>query len=78
MTRKLYTFLQIIFNDIREVMASPVYRRMCELNFAIKDIALVPPSYYDAIDGAGEVSKSILDLARRTVAMLQASVNFRG
>src|SRR4051812_20133980 len=46
MARKLYTPLQIVFNDIREVMVSPVYRRMRELRIFVKDAALVPQPHY--------------------------------
>jgi hypothetical protein len=74
--RKLYTTLQIAFNDIREILVSPVYRRMRELHIVIKDVALVSPSHYDAIEGAEEFSRSIVDLARHIMDVLQESLSF--
>jgi hypothetical protein len=74
--RKLYITLQIIFNDIREVGASPIYRRMRDLNIVVKDEAHVPPSHYDAVEGAEEVSRAIVDLTRRIMGVLQESLSF--
>jgi hypothetical protein len=74
--RELYTTLQIAFNDIREIVVSPVYRRMRELHIVIKDVAFVPSSHYDAIEGAEEFSRSIVDLARRIMGVLQESLSF--
>jgi hypothetical protein len=74
--RKLYITLQIIFNDIREVTVSPVYRMMRELHIVVKDVALVPLSHYNAVEGAEEVGKTILDIARRIMGVLQESLSF--
>jgi hypothetical protein len=63
--RKLYATLQIIFNDLRETVISPVHHRMLELHIVVKDVALVAPSSYDAVEGAGELSNNIVDLVRR-------------
>src|SRR5690349_20193422 len=71
LARKLYTTLQVIFNDIRDIVVSPVYHKMRKLHVTIKDVALVPPSHYDAVEGAEEVSKTILDLTRRIMGILQ-------
>jgi hypothetical protein len=62
MARKLYVRLQIIFNDIREIVVSPVYRTMREMHIVVQDVALVPLSHYYAIEGAVEVSKTIVDI----------------
>ncbi|PVH91055.1 hypothetical protein DM02DRAFT_373241 [Periconia macrospinosa] len=75
MARKLYEQLQIVFNDVREIVVLPVYRTMCEMHIAIKDVALVPLSHYNAVVGAGEVSKIILNVARRTMGILQGSLS---
>jgi hypothetical protein len=74
--KKLYTTLQIIFNEIREVVVSPAYHAMCESHLVVKDITALPLGYYDAVEGASEISKSILDLARRTMAVLQDNINY--
>jgi len=74
--RKLYTILQIIFNDIREVMVSPVYCTMRELHIVVKDVTLVALSHYDAVKGAKEVSETILDLTRRVMDVLQEALRF--
>jgi hypothetical protein len=73
--RRLYMRLQIILNDVREVLFSPAYRAMCKLHLVIKDAKLVPPSYYDAVEGATAVSEDTLDLARRVIGILQESID---
>jgi hypothetical protein len=73
--RMLYTTLQFIFNDIRDVVISPVYRAMREWNLVVRDVAVVPSSYYDAVEGARETSIDIMELARRVVHVLQESIN---
>jgi hypothetical protein len=40
----------------------------------VKDPRLVPRSYYDPVLGAEEISKVIVDSARRTMGTLQATV----
>jgi hypothetical protein len=74
--RKLYITLQIIFNDIREIVISPVYDRMRKLQIAVKNEALVPSSQYGVVDGAGELSKNILELIARVMDVLQESLSF--
>jgi hypothetical protein len=74
--RQLYIPLQIVFNDIREVMVSPVYRKIRDMHIVIKDEALVPPSYYDEVEGAKEVSRIILDLTRRINNVLRERLEF--
>ena len=76
MARKLYMSLQILFNDIREIVVSSVYRTMREMHIVVKDVALVPLSHYDAVEGAKEVSKTILDIARSSMGVLQESLGF--
>jgi hypothetical protein len=68
--RKLYAELQIVFNDIREVLVSPVYRRMRDLRITINETAHIQPSHYDPVDGAEDVSKSILDSVRLVMNLL--------
>jgi hypothetical protein len=72
--RKLYVPLQIIFNDIREVVASPVYRTMRELHIVVKDGTLIPPSPYHEVEGAGEIRATILEITRRIMGVLQESL----
>ncbi|XPS96714.1 hypothetical protein M3J09_005973 [Ascochyta lentis] len=73
--RKLYIPLQIMFNDIREVLVSPVYRAMREAHMIVRDASSVPSGYYDAIDGSEAVSKNMLDLTKRVMAVLQESLS---
>jgi hypothetical protein len=75
MARQLYVKLQIIFNDIREIAASPIYRTMCEMHIVVKDVALVSISHYQAVVGAEEVSKTILDIARSSMGVLQEKIS---
>jgi hypothetical protein len=74
MARKLYVQLQIIFNDIRGIVTSPVYRTMCEMRIVVKDVALVPLSHYHAVVGAEEVSKTILDITRSSMGVFQGKL----
>jgi hypothetical protein len=74
--RRLYIPLQIIYNDIREVIVLPVYHKMRELHIIVKDAAHLPPSHYDRVEGAEEVSKTILDLTRRITDTLRERLNF--
>jgi hypothetical protein len=76
MTRKLYIPLRIIFNDIREVLVSPVYRNMCELDVKVADTAIGPFSHHVAVEGAVEISRSIVDVLRRIMGVLQESLDF--
>jgi hypothetical protein len=73
--RKLYIQLQIIFNDIRGIVVSPTYRKMCEMRIVVKDVALVPLSHNHAVVGAEEVSKTILDIARSSMGVLQEKIS---
>lgn len=57
-------------------MISPVYRRMRELHIVVKDVDLVSPLHYDAVEGAEEVSKNIVDLVRSIMGVLQESLSF--
>ena len=75
--KKLYNKLQIIFNDIREVAVSPVYRKMRYARIFVKDPMLVPRSHYDSIVGAEEVSKTIVDSARSILGAIQDAMVFR-
>jgi hypothetical protein len=72
--RGLYTRLHIIYNDIREAIVSPVYRKMRESGIAVKDMALIPSSHYDSVEGAVNVSRTLLDLTERIVHILQDSL----
>jgi hypothetical protein len=79
MARKLYTQLQIIFNDIRETVVSPVYRKMREMNIMVKDVALTPLSDYDVVEGVREmeeVSKTVLDITTSSMSILQETLSF--
>jgi hypothetical protein len=44
---------------------------MRELHLVIRDVGHAPPSYYRAVEGANEISKNGLDLARRVICVLQ-------
>jgi hypothetical protein len=72
----LYLTLQIIFNDIREVVVSPVYHAMCEMHLVVKAVTVPPFACYDAVEGASEISRIMLDLAGRTIAVLQDSIDY--
>jgi hypothetical protein len=48
---------------------------MCEMRIVVKDVALVPLSHYQAVVGAEEVSKSILDITRSSMGVLQEKIS---
>jgi hypothetical protein len=75
MARKLYVRLQIIFNDIKEIVVSPVYRTMREMHIVVQDVALVPLLHYHAIEGAEELSKTIVDITRSSMDLLQERIS---
>jgi hypothetical protein len=70
----LYTKLHIIYDDIREAVVSPVYRRMRESRLAVKNVALVPSSHYDSVAGAMNANSTLLGLTERVVRILQESL----
>jgi hypothetical protein len=74
MARKLYIQLQIIYDDIREVVVSPIYRTMCELHVTIRGAVLVQLSHCYAVKGVEEASKTILDIARSSIGVLQERI----
>ncbi|UPX14874.1 uncharacterized protein EKO05_0005345 [Ascochyta rabiei] len=74
--RNLHGRLQILFNDIREISVSPIYRTMCELHIVVKEQAFVLPENYDAVEGAKELSQIILGITRNSIGLLQDSLNF--
>jgi hypothetical protein len=74
-TRTLFITLQMVYNDIREIVLSPIYRAMRELQLIIRDVELVPPSYYSAVEGARKFSASVLDLANRVIKLFEERVN---
>ena len=73
--RKLSTPLQVVFNDIREVMESPVYRKIREIHIGVENATLVSLSDHDAVEGAREVTRTVLDIARRILSVLQERVS---
>jgi hypothetical protein len=76
LARTLYNRLHIIYNDIREAMVSPIYRQMRDSMVVNKDVALVPSSHPDSVEGAVDVSRTMLDLTERIVHVLQESLSF--
>jgi hypothetical protein len=44
---------------------------MRELQLIIKDVTLVPSSYYDAVEEGSKVSQDVLNIAKRVIRMLQ-------
>jgi hypothetical protein len=48
---------------------------MCEMQLVIKDVALMPPWYFDAVEGAREVVENALDLAKRVIDLLDENVH---
>jgi hypothetical protein len=75
--RDLYKKLQLIFNDIREAAYSPVYRKMCDARIIVKDPMMLPRNHYDAVEGAEEVSRSIVDATRRAMFIVQEALMLR-
>lgn len=75
--QKLYTILQLLFNDTREVLASPVYHALRQVRPSIQSIALVSAANLEAVQGAADVCRTVLDLVRRTIGILEEALAFR-
>jgi hypothetical protein len=73
--RKLYTTLRVIYDDLRESVSSPIYCSMKDMGILVQDRALVSASYYDAVEGAAEVSENIVNTTRRLMGVFQESLN---
>jgi hypothetical protein len=68
-----------MFNDIRETAFSPAYQTIQKSLPDNRNLALVPASYYDAIEGAREVRENILGLVNCIIGVLQERVSdFQG
>jgi hypothetical protein len=48
---------------------------MREMHIIVKDVALVPLSHHHAVKGAEEVSKTILDITRSSLHLLQERIS---
>jgi hypothetical protein len=73
-TRVLHTRLHIIYSDIREAMVSSVYREMRESRLLIKNMALVPSSHPDSLEGMVTTGRTLSDLTERLIVVLQESL----
>jgi hypothetical protein len=63
--------LQLIYNDVREIVLSPTYRSMRDLNLVAHNVSQVADSYFDAIPGSRQTSTDIRDVAMRAILVLQ-------
>jgi hypothetical protein len=77
MAKKLHSQLLIMFNDIREVIMSPVYRAMLGRGITIEGRAVGSFSHYNTAEGAEEMSRAILEISRNSMALLQDPGVFR-
>jgi len=73
--RTLYTILQLIFNDIREVIVTPTYRAMRELHLTVTDEVPVSHSHPNATEEMKEMNQSIRDIAERIILVLKDRLN---
>jgi hypothetical protein len=69
--RVLYTMLQLIYNDVREIVLSATYRSMRDLRLIAHDVAQVPDSYFDVVPGSRQTTIDIRDVALRAILVLQ-------
>ncbi|KAH7060964.1 hypothetical protein BKA63DRAFT_225024 [Paraphoma chrysanthemicola] len=76
--KKLCGPLQIIFNDIREITVSPVYRELRKKNDVIEDSALKPHVHYDGIEDAEKVIHAIWGTTRSCIGILREASVFQG
>lgn len=56
-------------------MVSPVYRKMCEMHIAVRNVALMSLLHHDTVEGAAEIGRTIVDTTRRTMDVLQQKLN---
>jgi len=64
-TKQLYTKLQTVFNEIREIAASTAYHHMREPRLFVKEPLLAPSKHCDSIAGAADMNKTIVDVTRK-------------
>ncbi|KAK7177959.1 hypothetical protein PSPO01_15990 [Paraphaeosphaeria sporulosa] len=76
--RKMYTSVQILFNDVRDVMASLVHTLGMRRS---STGVLRPPMYFPLSQGQmvqsrEDVKRNVVDIARRIMDILKNSINF--
>lgn len=52
-------------------LRAAVYRKMREMDIAVRYVALMSLLHHDTVEGAAEVSRTIIDTARRIMDVLQ-------
>jgi hypothetical protein len=72
----LYSTLQIIFNDIRDIIVSPIYCNLCESDVIVYDTGSVSRSRSEAVEGGKEIDTCIRDLVQRILVVLQQRLSF--
>jgi hypothetical protein len=70
-SKTLYATLQVLFDEIRRIYTSPVYRVMRQKHVNLRDANLMFASQHLDDDGMAETSKDILDIAKRALDILQ-------
>jgi hypothetical protein len=70
-SKTLYATLQVLFDEIRRIYTSSVYRVMRQKHVNLCDANLILASQHLDDDGMAETSRDILDIAKRALDILQ-------
>jgi hypothetical protein len=74
--RILYSILQPIFNDIREVVVAPAYRNLRPVDFNVNETVDERWTRLEAVEGGEELETRIRELVQRITLVLMQRLNF--
>lgn len=77
MAKRMYTSLQILFNDVRDVLASPDYKDSSHrYGSALRSPMNLPLSQGQTMQSPETLRTNIIDITRRVMDILESSITF--
>lgn len=76
--KKMYTSLQILFNDVRDVLATPDYSLQGHGRAGSLPTpnVVLPMGQGQLVVGPEDVRRNVIDIARRVVDVLENKISF--
>lgn len=75
--KKMYTSLQILFNDVRDVLAAPMHSTIGSTTEAsVSKRICTPLSKERTMHTGQEVRTNVVDIARRVLDILEKKIQF--
>ena len=75
--KRMYTGLQILFNDVRDVLATPDYSALGQTpGGAQYPNTTLPLSQGQAVVRPEDVRRNVIDIAKRVVDIMEFKINF--